>query len=52
MKYYAGLDVAMKVTFLCILKEDGEKIYERSCLSNPQDIYHSKVTPLVKTIKW
>ncbi len=28
MKYYAGLDVAMKETFMCILDEEGRKIYE------------------------
>jgi transposase len=39
MKYYAGLDVAMKETFICILREDGEKIYESSCPTDPQHIY-------------
>lgn len=39
MKYYAGLDVAMKETFICILREDGEKIYESSCSTDPQFIY-------------
>ena len=39
MKYYAGLDVAMKETFICILKEDGETIYESKCPTAPQLIY-------------
>lgn len=39
MKYYAGLDVAMKETFICILREDGEKIYENSCSTDPHLIH-------------
>ena len=39
MKYYAGLDVAMKETFICILNEQGHKIYESSCHTDPQLIY-------------
>ena len=29
MKYYAGLDIAMKETFICILSEEGKQIYEK-----------------------
>ena len=39
MKYYAGLDVAMKETFICILSEDGKKIYESKASTDPQLIY-------------
>ncbi len=28
MKYYAGLDVSMKETFICIMREDGNTMYE------------------------
>ena len=28
MKYYAGLDVSMKETFICILDERGKIVYE------------------------
>jgi len=42
MKYYAGLDVAMKETFLCILSEDGEKIYESKCSTDPH-LIHEKL---------
>jgi hypothetical protein len=27
MRYYAGLDVSMKKTFICILDEEGKKVY-------------------------
>jgi transposase len=39
MKYYAGLDVSMKETFICILNEDGQKIYESKSPTDPQLIY-------------
>ena len=39
MKYYAGLDVAMKETFICILDADGKKIYESKALTDPKQIY-------------
>lgn len=41
MKYYAGLDVAMKETFICILREDGEKVYESKCPTDPLLIYEA-----------
>ena len=39
MRYYAGLDVAMKETFVCIMDEEGKKIYEGKSASDPQPIY-------------
>jgi transposase len=39
MKYYAGLDVSMKETFICILSEEGQKVYEGKALTDPQPIY-------------
>lgn len=26
MEYYAGLDIAMKETFMCIVDEEGERV--------------------------
>jgi transposase len=43
MKYYAGLDVAMKETFICILSEEGERIYESKAPTDPQPIYDELV---------
>lgn len=39
MKYYAGLDVAMKQTFMCILDKEGKKVYESKALTDPKQIY-------------
>jgi len=39
MKYYAGLDVAMKETFMCVLDETGKRIFESKCSTDPQPIY-------------
>lgn len=39
MKYYAGLDVAMKETFICILNEEGQKVFESKAITDPQPIY-------------
>jgi len=39
MKYYAGLDVAMKETFICILDGEGKKIYESKAPTDPKQIY-------------
>jgi hypothetical protein len=33
MKYYAGLDVSMKETFICIVDENGNIVYENQELS-------------------
>jgi len=43
MKYYAGLDVAMKETFICILSEEGERIFESKAPTDPQPIYDELV---------
>ena len=39
MKYYAGLDVSMKETFICILDEEGKKVFESRAYSDPKPIY-------------
>lgn len=41
MKYYAGLDVSMKETFFCILNEEGSRVYEGSCMSEPSSLYEA-----------
>jgi transposase len=43
MKYYAGLDVAMKETFICILDEEGKRIYESTVSTDPQPIYEELI---------
>ena len=35
MKYYAGLDVSMKETFICILSEEGDKVFESHVYTDP-----------------
>jgi transposase len=48
MKYYAGLDVSMKETFICIMGETGNTVYESKCYSDPDCIFkclsNSKLT--------
>ncbi len=39
MKYYAGLDISMKETFICILSEDGQRVYESHTYTDPKHIY-------------
>jgi transposase len=39
MKYYAGLDVSMKETFICILDEEGKRVYESQAYTDPKHIY-------------
>ncbi len=39
MKYYAGLDVAMKETFICIVDEEGKRVFESQARTDPQPIY-------------
>jgi transposase len=41
MKYYSGLDVAMKDTFICIVDEEGNKVYETKASSTPAAIFKS-----------
>lgn len=35
MKYYAGLDVSMKETFICIVDKKGKKYCETSVSTDP-----------------
>ena len=39
MKYYAGLDVSMKETFICIVDEEGKRVYESQASSEPKWIH-------------
>ena len=39
MRYYAGLDVAMKETFICIVNEEGKRVYEGKAFSDPLPIF-------------
>jgi len=39
MKYYVGLDVAMKETFMCVVDEEGRRVFESKATSAPQAIY-------------
>jgi transposase len=38
MSYYAGLDVSMKTTFICIVNEKGKVIKELEAVSSPESI--------------
>lgn len=38
MKYYAGLDVSLAETAICILDEDGIIVREGTAISDPNDI--------------
>lgn len=38
MKYYIGLDVSMKDTFVCVINSDGEVISEQTVLTDPGEI--------------
>lgn len=38
MKYYAGLDAAMKETFMCIVDEEGKRVLESKAPTDPQAI--------------
>src|SRR3990167_11323068 len=51
MKYYAGLDVSMKETFICVLREDGEKVYESHTYSDPKFINDELIKSGVKLEK-
>lgn len=41
MKYYAGLDVTMKETFICVMREDGKTMYESNTHTDPQSIHEA-----------
>ena len=38
MKYYAGLDVAMRETFICIMREDGKIMQQSQTHTDPKSI--------------
>lgn len=39
MKYYAGLDVSMKTTFICIVNQDKKVVYEVEVPTDPRAIF-------------
>ena len=41
MKYFAGLDVSMKETFICIMREDGKIMQQSQTQSDPKWINES-----------
>lgn len=41
MKYYAGLDVSSKLTFICIVNDSGDILYESSVATDPDCIAKS-----------
>lgn len=51
MKYYAGLNIAMKETFICILNEEDQKIYESKSPTDLQLIYKELAKSNVKLEK-
>lgn len=38
MKYFAGLDVSMKETFLCVVDEQGKRYCEKAVSTDPETI--------------
>lgn len=38
MKHYVGLDVSMKETFICVLDDNGEPVWQGKTKSNPEAI--------------
>jgi transposase len=45
MKYYAGLDVSIKETSVCVLDEDGRIVRELKVPSHPEDLAHVLTDP-------
>jgi transposase len=39
MKYYAGLDVSMKETFVCVIDQSGKRLCEKSISTEPKAIF-------------
>ena len=39
MRYYAGLDVSIKATNICVLNEEGKRIFESKASTDPLAIY-------------
>jgi transposase len=51
MKHYVGLDVSLKETFICVLDDNGEPVWQGKTKSNPEAIYrvvHKRAPKLVK----
>ena len=38
MKHYVGLDVSLEETFICVLDEDGEQVWQGKTRSHPEAI--------------
>ncbi len=41
MKYYAGLDVSLEETSLCVVNEAGEIVKECRASSDPKDLFEA-----------
>lgn len=50
MKHFAGLDVSLETTAICILDTDGRVVREISALSHADDIF-SALSPYVATLE-
>ena len=51
MKHYAGLDVAMKETFMCVVDEEGKRVFESKTTTSPRAIYDELAKSGVKLEK-
>ncbi len=38
MEYFAGLDISMEETHICVLDRDGEVVHEQKTVSTPEAI--------------
>ena len=38
MEQYVGLEVAQKITRLCVITSDGKTVWRGQCASTPEDI--------------
>ena len=43
MKYYAGLDVSMKATNICVVNEEGIRVFESRAFSEPRAIHEALI---------
>jgi transposase len=50
MKLYAGLDVSQATTAICIIRENGERVWEGSSMTEPSAIAEAltKYAPLLE----
>jgi transposase len=39
MKHYAGLDISMKETFICIMDQQGTVVHKGKCKTDPEEIF-------------